>query len=448
MPTITLFEHQKRAYAQLGWTPDHPALEQLENLNQANGLELIRLGHKHLQATQFVGVLRFGETTFQVLPKIDWNPTGDPDAPPDSIPHQAAVHSATRNLLHLLAYAQDLRIKEQDVAPLFARRSDWFELLTRLLAMDLHRLIKRGPERAYVPIQEALPVMRGRWQLERQLTRRPHVRHQFDVLYDEFSPDTPLNQVFRFVVDRLLLHTQDPGNRRLLRDLHQWLADVQPLGQISTAHLDGIHFTRLNQRFRPAFNLARLFVENRALQLSAGQHRTFAFVFDMNRLFEEFVYRFILRHRARIFPSGWQDVRLRAQSQGQLVYLVERLPDGRQLFRLRPDLLFTRPSGRPLLVLDTKYKQLDARQHRLGVSQADVYQMLAYAVRLECPQTLLLYPRWVNAPPAPVEFNTLGQPGRLLVATINLRQPLDSPAQLIEEFRALFEEVSHDGPYA
>ncbi len=442
MATITLFEHQTRSYEKLGWGPYHPALEQLRLLNKACRVELIRLGHRQLQATQFVGVIRLGETTLQILPKIDYAPTGSTDAREDSKPYQAAVSSATHNLLYLLSYTQDLQIREQEVAPLLARRSDWFELLTRLLAMNLHGLMKRGLEYAYVEVEETIPVMRGRWQLGRQLRRRPYVRHLFDVAYDEFSPDTYLNQAFQFVVRCLLPHTQDPGNRRLLLDIREWLAPVQDLGEISQAHLEKVHFTRLNERFRPAFNLARLFIENSSLQLTAGQHQTFAFVFDMNRLFEEFVSRFITRYRSHILPQDWKDVRIRAQSQGQTIYLAERLPDGREVFRLVPDLLLTRPSGNPLLILDTKYKQLDVNRRQLGVSEDDMYQMLAYATRLDCPRTLLLYPQSAASSRTLAQFETLGHPNHLVVATINLRQPLNRPDGLVQELRDNFNVFS------
>jgi hypothetical protein len=74
--TITLFEHQKRAYTELGWGLDHPALEAIEELNSGTSADLVKLEHKHLKATQFVGVIRLGEITLQILPKIDYDPRG------------------------------------------------------------------------------------------------------------------------------------------------------------------------------------------------------------------------------------------------------------------------------------------------------------------------------------------------------------------------------------
>jgi 5-methylcytosine-specific restriction enzyme subunit McrC len=352
-----------------------------------------------------------------------------------------ATLSATRNLLHLLSYTHDLRIHEQDVAPLMSQRSDWFELLTRLLAANLHRLMQCGLEHAYVVVEDTLSVIRGRWQLDRQLTQRPHMRHCFDVIYDEFSPDTPLNQIFRFVVEHLLLRTTDTSNRRLLGDVREWLADVQYPATVSTAHLRQINFTRLNERFRPAFNLARLFLESRVLQLEVGQHHTFAFMFDMNRLFEEFVAQFIIRHRGKVLPEVWSDADIRVQSQGKHEHLAERLPDRRPVFRLIPDVMLLLPSGRPV-VIDTKYKQLDLEDRQAGVSQDDMYQMLAYMARLECLRTLILYPQPAATGAIRLEFEVQGRHGRLSIATINLRQPLSRPDALIAELRTVLEPLS------
>ena len=74
-----------------------------------------------------------------------------------------------------------------------------------------------------------------------------------------------------------------------------------------------------------------------------------------------------------------------------------------------------------------------------------MYQMLAYATRLDCHQTLLLYPRWSGAPENPVEFETLEHPNRLVAATIDLHQPLNRPDKLIQEMKEILKEVPRYG---
>ena len=144
LPHITFFEHQSRLYSELGWTADHTAISHIERLNADAGDDLLLVGRHGLRARQHVGVLRVGGLTLQVLPKIDWEAGSNVDAPIDSPDHRTAVRSATQNLLHLLSYTHDLEIREQDVAPLLAQRADWFELLTRLFAINLHRLVQQG----------------------------------------------------------------------------------------------------------------------------------------------------------------------------------------------------------------------------------------------------------------------------------------------------------------
>ena len=288
--------------------------------------------------------------------------------------------------------------------------------------------------------------MRGRWRITDQLRRAPHLRHKFDVIYDEFSPDTPLNRVFQFVTEKLLLVAEDWENRRLLSDLRDWLSCVRRHANVSQADLDQVHFTRLNDRFLPTFNLARLFIENSVFQLMVGQRRTFAFVFDMNRLFEEFVAGFIEVHKDRILSGEWSDARVVPQSRGMRIHLAEILPGGRRVFGLVPDVMINRTSGKPLLVLDTKYKQLSKTREHLSVSEGDMYQMLAYAVSVGCPRVLLLYPQPAGSRPVSGAYQVINSPNFVMVRGVNLQQRLDRPDSLIQEMRKTMKEVTSYDP--
>jgi 5-methylcytosine-specific restriction enzyme subunit McrC len=437
MPVITLFEHESRAYRDFGLTRDHPGLEHIERLNDAHRAEMLRVGRNCLTATAYVGVWRVGGLVVQVLPKIDHRPAGAPEPAPGTPAYEQAVHSATRNLLRMLAVAGDFPITEQDLAPLATQPHDWLDLLTWLLAAGLHRQLQLGLERQYVGQEDDLPVVRGRWQLARQLARRPHVRHRFDVAYDEFREDTLLNRVFRYAAERLLPATRQPATRRLLADIRAWLSDVSPLHQSPRGLLDQVVFTRLNERFRPSFALARLFLENRAFELTAGAEDLSAFTFEMWRLFEAFIGRLLTRHRAHVLPPEWTAAHMRLQAEGRPLSLAERLPERQPVFDLRPDVLVEALDGAALLVLDTKYKQLDPTQRRLGVDQGDVYQMLAYAQRLRCPRLVLLYPQTAGHPAAPVVFELAGKPARLVAAAVDLHRPLDQLEPLVAELAAV-----------
>jgi 5-methylcytosine-specific restriction enzyme subunit McrC len=186
----TVFEHQPIPFA---WTSRH--LMALERMNRAYGAEVLRAttvrGALVLQAAEHVGVVRLGGQTIQILPKMY---RGDSDKTP--------AQQATRNLLHMLAYANDLSIREHALAPLLKQNADWFEILTRLFATHLQAEWQRGAQRDYQRIEDELPLLKGKWRIGEQL-RRPMQHHRFHVAYDEFTSDNALNRVFRFVVERL-----------------------------------------------------------------------------------------------------------------------------------------------------------------------------------------------------------------------------------------------------
>lgn len=415
---VTFFEHET---CRFDWT-DHD-LRSLETVNRTAGTPILRatmMGRERaLQAAQHVGVVRLGRRTVQILPKI--------------YRHEAErEEEATRNLLHLLAIAGNVKVSEQQIAPLLRRRADWFEILTRLFATNLRDAWQRSVVRGYVTCEDdASPVLRGRWRISEQL-RRPERRHQFAVAYDEFTADNPLNRVLRFVVERLWGLTRDGENRSLLSTLRVWMDEVTLLPAVRASDADPAALARLHPSYVPLLTLAHLFLDGGALEPASGDCSSFAFTFDMNRLFESFVAAFIRRHRHAILPAAWTDFDLRAQSAGSPVYLATENAAPR--FRLKPDFLVADGPRFPLL-LDTKYKTVAAPR---DIAQSDFYQMYAYARRFACPRVLLLYPQDDDL------FRTrfVHDSGTIEVATINLGVDFGRPSgvqDLIGEFRGILE---------
>jgi 5-methylcytosine-specific restriction enzyme subunit McrC len=410
--TLTLFEHEYTTG--FNWTDAE--LAALERMNKSAGVSLlrptVRAGKRELQAAQHVGVVRLGNRAIQILPKIHR---------PGDAPKEERTKEATHNLLHLLAYAGQLPVREHETASLLRHNDDWFEILTRLFASHLLEEWQRGAYRNYQAVEAESPMLRGKWRINDQL-RRPDRKHIFSVAYDEFTADNPLNRLFRFVVERLWHLTSNGANRQMLGDLRQWMDEVTLKRVMTLAEANIYMLTRLNQRFSALLNLALLFLEGGALQLKAGDVRTFAFTFDMNKLFESFVVNFIRRRREEILPLRLRACELLPQSNTATRYLA-RTSD-RQVFLLKPDLVFRLSDEFPLL-LDAKYKRLDAGNAKLGISEADFYQMHAYARRYECQRVILIYPQTAGMPqPLRARFDVEGTRTSIVAATVNLQTAL------------------------
>lgn len=427
MPNITLFEHETIPFP---WTERHLAL--LRRVNRAAPILMptVRGKERVLQAAQYVGMARFGDQTVQILPKIYRDASTEATHPAE----------ATQNLLSMLKYAGMIHFHKQSIMALLRRESDWFEILTRLFALQLTEMWQRGPTRRYETQEEELPVLRGKLRLAVQL-RQPERKHRFAVAYDAFTADNALNQIFRFVVERLLRLTHDTENRRLLAGLQAWMADEVTLRPtVTAAEADPNLLTRLNHEAEPLLNLSRLFLDGGALQLTSGDLNAYAFVFDMNQLFEAFIIHFIRRHRDAILPPELQSCVLQPQSRGTWFHLAQT--EGRPVFRLQPDLVFRQGERFPLL-LDTKYKRLDPAERKLGIAQDDFYQMHAYAHRYHCPRVLLLYPRTAElCDVSGKQFALKEASGKTIeVALVNIQRDvslLPDRHALIAELRAAF----------
>ena len=104
----------------------------------------------------------------------------------------------------------------------------------------------------------------------------------------------------------------------------------------------------------------------------------------MSTLFEEYV--------ARKLRLALVDTDLRVISQGGRLYCLQT-DDHRGLFQTRPDILVKR-GDKVAQIIDTKWKRIAARMDdaKQGVSQGDVYQMMAYGQLYKCDRLTLLYP--------------------------------------------------------
>ena len=210
-----------------------------------------------------------------------------------------------------------------------------------------------------------------------------------------------------------------------------------------------IYFTRMNERFRTAYNLAVMFLEQQAMLLAQGKRQSLAFVFDMNRLFEKFIENFLSRHKRSILGSITDQVFLKPQSSGMSVHLLQEEPSGEKKVRLRPDLLILDSLGRTQLIIDCKYKRLQNEEDFLQIAESDLYQMLSYLTRFNGQEALLVYPSQRGVDERRVSFRIPETNFRIHAATINLHQPLQDPDNLIREFQSLmklaalhpFEEV-------
>ena len=367
-----------------------------------NGEGVLEHGRKGLRARGVVGVIATPSCQLEILPKIEGAGEG-------------SVDNATLRdrLIHMLATARDIRVDARGLTQVGWQHDTILELLIRLYCSRLMDAVRQGIPQQYTDQEDDLPTLRGRLDVTRQFSILAVSPQKLACRFDARSPDIALNQVMRATIGKLSRIAQASDNQRALRELSFAYADISEVAP-AALRWDLIVLDRTSTRWRELVTLSRLFLEDRHQQTSLGPIDGYALLFEMNVLFEEYVARLLIRALA---GTG-----LKVSAQGGHRNCLFDGETGR--FRTRPDMIIRR-GDRVALIVDTKWKRIkgidDPKQ---GVSQADVYQLMAYGKLYECPDVLLLYPHHGGLPPEPiVQPYSIAKPGaqeRLFVATLDV----------------------------
>jgi len=372
--TITFFEYQEKPKNELiAYGLRERDFRKIKILNIKQKRTILKVLDDSVKAMSFVGFLSVGKNTIQILPKIS---------------KEYKENEIVRNLLFMLSFTRKLEIKETEISKLCKRKeNNLFEIFVYLFSKNLMEIIKRNFHRNYNPCEDDLCFIKGKISFTENLRKNLVRKHKLHCIYSEFTENILLNQIFRYTVSLLLKITKDRENYRLLKQLELIFSDIT-LKRIEIYDFDKVHLNRLNRYYEPLINLSKLFISHGSIQLFHDRLETFSFVFDMEKLFEEFVAEFIKRNKARLFPDN-----IRIKPHDATKKLVEA---PKPLFTLIPDILISSKDKK--LIIDTKYKLLDKEDAKNGVSQSDMYQMLAYALKHGCKDVVLLYPRHHNIP--------------------------------------------------
>lgn len=322
-----------------------------------------------LRAQQVVGVLVAKGAILEILPKIE-----------GALEDQAI----RRSLVHMLAVVLELDISVGSATGLGWQSENLLEILIRLFCEKLFSAFRQGIPRKYVGYQDDIPALRGTLDVVRQFTTLAATPQKLACRFDELSPNVALNQIMKAAVRRLLEISANPENQRRLTELSFAYEEVATI-PIASLRWDQVILDRTNIGWSELFRFAKLLLQDRFQSTTAGNAGGFSLLFEMNTLFEEFVGRSIKR--------ALRGTDLVVQLQGPRRYALVEQHSGVLRFATRPDIVISR-AGKPLLVIDTKWKRLKGAidDSKRGVGQADVYQMMAYAHVYECDRLMLLYP--------------------------------------------------------
>lgn len=354
---IQIFEHQ---YLRLG--PDGLSESELLALQRfAGGAKYYRLIHRGVQFTQFVGVLQVGPLTIEILPKAG---------------NESNKEIWQGVLLDMLRESRLLKIQiEADAGQNLHRRSLLDVFLVAFLG-EVETLLREGLTKKYRTVEANQPALRGHLLFARHLRHNTLHPERFFVRYPHYDTRHRLHQLLHQALGCVLLLSHSAELQMLTRRLLAHFPEQIPTA-VSEETFRRVQFDRKTERYRRAISLARLLLLNYRPDLRAGAHPVLALLFDMNRVWEQFLYQ---RLRKSVLASTYE-----IRSQASTEFWLNR--------HLRPDLFLKRRDTEihplPNLILDAKWKRLPSPQP----SEADLRQMFAYQHHFEAARSVLIFPQ-------------------------------------------------------
>jgi 5-methylcytosine-specific restriction enzyme subunit McrC len=318
-------------------------------------------------------------------------------------------------LMFLLGYALDESGWKDRVAG-FEEHDDLFSAIATAFSWHATWALDRGILRGYLHRDERRVDLRGRIRFGDQIARSGGLPLPVDVSYDDFTDDVLENRMLRTSASLLLRLPRVPAQtrRRLLR-MRALLADVTELPHGSSQKAPPI--TRLNDRYEESLVLAELVLAAASTGASRDVTKATTFVFDMNKVFEDFVTT-ALGEALRRYGGE-------LRSQVTEKRLSERIP-------LKPDLAWHR-NGDWEAVLDVKYKPLYSE----SFPNADAYQMLAYTLAFGLEKGWLVYAREPHRESVEHLIRSAGK--TIVVTALDVSR---EPDVLLDEVDALADRVA------
>ncbi|MBK7870430.1 MAG: hypothetical protein IPJ74_06975 [Saprospiraceae bacterium] len=351
---IQVFEHQLLRIGEVdGVVFNEEHFQALAAFAEQYSEKYFSIQHKSIRFSHYVGALQVGNLMIEILPKTD----------------QTEGATVQKILLDLFRECKILQPETMNVSNLSSRKGNLLDLYIAQFLSDTENLLHQGLIKTFHLVTNNRPVLKGRLLLHKQLAHNAWHQERFYTAHHDFNYHHPYNQ---FLYEALHILKDISLHPALLFKVQELLHRFPPLSRWSRPYpaIETLKFDRQNNRYASALRMALLILQHFQPDMRAGNLPVLALLFDMNALFEEFVFR-QLQKAANESISVQRQVRRSFWEQRYL----------------QPDILLTINNKR--IVLDTKWKHLT----KVNPEMEDLRQMFVYNQYFDAAHSALIYPK-------------------------------------------------------
>jgi 5-methylcytosine-specific restriction enzyme subunit McrC len=358
---IQVFEYENLIVNEV-FTENH--LIALGKYNDESGRQYFKLGYKSIQFQQYVGVIQVGDLTIEILPKISRQVTKAKDK-----------NTWQKVLIDMLQECNWMTVYTNQKANLQYKYNSILEAYLELFINECEFIVQQGLIKKYTQFEGNRNSLKGKLLFSKNIQQnlihqeRFYTRH---VVYDR-------NNIYNQILFKALNLIPQITNNPFLNDrLYSLLLNFPELDDIYVNYelFSNLVFDRKSVVYQEAINIASMILLNYRPDVIAGNNNLLAILFDMNDLWEEYVYRQLLRYVKKgvnIFPK---DSKIVWKKEGSHYHYK----------RVIPDLALV--CNHITLIIDTKWKIPENDMP----NDADLKQMFIYN-EYWSSNALLFYPQ-------------------------------------------------------
>lgn len=332
---------------------------------------------KGIKARNYVGILKYKTYQFEILPKL---------IDKEKIEEKEEREKILKNLLYMLSLTKKLDIKESEIAKISKSKNPFLEILIKIYANSLFECLKRFVPKNYVTEEDNLNFLKGKLLFSKHIIKNSVNQAKFYCQYDEFSENNLLNQLFYYVSRLLYFVSNDNENKRILKFITDFFCDID-FKKINIYKIRNLKLTKNQNAFQKPFDLAKMFLENSSIDMNQHKIKTISLLWDMNKLFEEFIFEFIRRNKDKINEKLENNKikRIKYQKGKRLLYCEEVNQHYGNTF---VDIFLESKDKK--FIIDTKYK---INEGNFGeFANSDIFQMITYETIHNSQNAILIYP--------------------------------------------------------
>jgi 5-methylcytosine-specific restriction enzyme subunit McrC len=373
--TIQVFEHQKLYFNESG------PFKEVHWKALARYAEIVDEAYysvlgKGIKFSNFVGVIQARNLTIEVLPKTDTPlPTAE-NAETRNDPEKNLWHQV---LIDMLRECRLLKAEESNKAFLRFRDHSLLELYLQLFLTETERLLHEGLIKKYSKEEGNQLSLKGQLLFSRNLCHNIVHNERFYVRHTVYNSENIFNQL---LYKTLLTIPKISNNSFVIDQVNRILFSFPELGDIKVSNqtFKKLTYDRKTERYRDALMISKMILLNFHPDIMQGSENVVAILFDMNKLWEEFVYR-RLRKEEKNFNF---------KVSGQTSKEFWKPTHFGYSKTVRPDIVVTYElDGKAeTVILDTKWKVLQ----KLTPSDDDLKQMFVYNLLWKSEKSFLIYP--------------------------------------------------------